>query len=89
MIAVPVMSYNGFTPIVLVLWLLISPIKHRFVVAAKEEHTRMNEWALCYEAVRSGGSIVGDKTSGPIKYTIPLIGRSEANLSFYRMLSAK
>ena len=58
MIAVPVMSYNGFTPIVLVLWLLISPIKHRFVVAAKEEHTRMNEWALCYEAVRSGGSIV-------------------------------
>ncbi|KAI0228736.1 hypothetical protein LSAT2_020811 [Lamellibrachia satsuma] len=27
----------------------------------------------------AGGSIVGDKTSGPIRYTIPLIGRSEAN----------
>ena len=55
MIAVSVMLYNGFTLIVLVLGLLISPIRHRFVVAPKEEHTRMNEWTLCAEAVRSGG----------------------------------
>ena len=40
--AVPVTSYNGFTPIVLVLGVLISPIKHRFVVAPKEKHIRMN-----------------------------------------------
>ena len=28
--------YNGFTQIILVLGVLISPIKHRFVVAPKE-----------------------------------------------------
>ena len=32
----------------------------------------------------AGGSSVGDKTSGPIRYTIPMIGRLEAKVSHHR-----